>query len=148
MAFFKIDLSTQAGARRAATLGSWGCFAFAALTFFVGVVLGSLTGFETVQGVSFLIGAAIEVAVALIAGLRLRAGKGAFWGLVTAVILALELALKLSNLANIVGIVIDIAILIVILIGVRGAFALRKGGFADADGDGDAGGNGGAEGFE
>ena len=69
-----------------------------------------------------------ETLVAVIAGLRFRAGKGAIWGIAMAVLPGVSIAISLFNFA-IFGVVIGAGFLVVIIQGVRGAFALREGVF-------------------
>ena len=73
-----------------------------------------------------LASAGIEAAIFLIAGWRLRKGKGLILGSIGALLLLLEGLFKLASL-SIGGVVIDAVLLVVIANGLRGAWALRKG---------------------
>lgn len=122
--FWHVDLTTRVGALGAAKQGALACFIFAGLGVLGLVLMGGLIGVDTPEGLAVMIGGALEAGVGLIAGLRLRAGKGAFWGIGAAVLNVLELLGKLSQLSA--GAVINFVLLAVIVQGVRGAFALRN----------------------
>jgi hypothetical protein len=131
--FWEIDLTTRAGAMGAAHQGSLACFVFCGMAVLGILLLGGTAGFDTLEGISIAIGAGLEFVVALIAGLRLRAGKGAFWTMVVAALAALELAAKVVAI-SIGGVIITGAVLIMMIQGIRGALALKKGfGFEDDD---------------
>ena len=121
--FWHIDLTTRAGARSAAYQGSLACFIFCAMG-----VLGLIFGIgmiRSAQGLALAIGAGLEAAVGLIAGLRLRAGKGAYWGIAVAVLSTLELLGK-AIAFSIGGIVISGLIVVFTVQGIRGALALKN----------------------
>ncbi len=82
------------------------------------------------------------VLVMLIAGLRMRAGKGAYWGIVSALYLTLQLIINMvtivggGNYQGIIGSVITLVLLVTVVNGVRGAFALKNmRGFSDDEAD-------------
>ena len=78
-------------------------------------------------------GAGLEFVVAMIAGVRLQWGKGAYWGMATAVLAALELIGKIVA-QSVIGVLIGGLVLVFIINGVRGALALKRGtGFTDDD---------------
>jgi len=134
MAFWDADLTTRMGAESAAHQGGLGCFIFSGLAVLGLVFFGGMTGFDTPEGIAGMAGAGAEALVGLIAGTRLRAGKGAFWGIAAAAILALEMLFKLVTLTIGGGLIINAVLLVVIVQGVRGAFALRSArGFAEDD---------------
>jgi len=127
MALWNVDLTTEDGALGAAQIGGFACF-IAAVLGLVGVAALFLMG--TVGGSSALVlaGAALtmaEVVLFTIAGLRLRAGKGEFWGYAVAIILVLELLMKIASV-SFIGTMIDIVLLIALSNGIRGARALRQ----------------------
>jgi len=127
MALWNVDLTTEDGALGAAQMGGFACFVAAVLGL-VGVAALFIMG--TVGGSSTLVlaGAAValaEVVLFTITGLRLRAGKGEFWGYAAAIMLALELLMKIVSI-SFIGIMIDIVLLIALGNGIRGARALRK----------------------
>ena len=131
--FWHIDLSTRAGARSAAYQGSIACFIFCGMAVLGLVVFGGLAGISTPQGLSVVFGAGLEAVVGLVAGLRLRSGKGAYWGIAVTILAALELIGKAVTLSP-GGVVLTGLVLIMAVQGVRGAFALgRKDGFEDDD---------------
>ena len=131
--FWHIDLTTRAGARSAAYQGSIACFIFCGMAVLGLLIFGGLAGISTPQGLSIAIGAGLEIVVGLVAGLRLRSGKGAYWGIAAAALAALELIGKVVAL-SIGGVVITGLVIIMTVQGVRGAFALKSAaGFEDDD---------------
>ncbi|HSF12459.1 MAG TPA: hypothetical protein VLA50_05745 [Erythrobacter sp.] len=133
MAFWDIDLTTRSGAETAADQGGLACFFVSGLTLLGAVVFGGLAGFDTAEGVGTAVVIACSAVIALIAGFRLRAGKGAFWGIAVAALLVFEIISKLATFA-IGGIVLNTIFLVMVVQGVRGAWALRgQSGFADDD---------------
>ena len=131
--FWHIDLTARAGAMSAAYQGALACFAFCAFGV-LGILFGAgLIGGSSPQGLALIGGAALEAVVGLIAGLRLRAGKGAYWAMAAAVLAALELLGKAVAL-SFGGVAIDGVILVFMIQGIRGALALKHGtGFEDDD---------------
>jgi len=125
MAFYDIDLTTRTGARGAAHQGGLACFVFAGLAVVGVVVFGGAAGYSTPEGIAAMAGAGTEVVIGLIAGMRLRAGKGMYWGSFVAVLLALEIAMKAVNLAF-GGLIISGIILVILINGIRGAWALKR----------------------
>ncbi len=127
MAVWDIDLTTRAGARTGAYQASLVCFVFAGLSL-VGLVFGLYKGM--ISGL-LLGGAALQIAVFIIAGLRLRQGKGFFWGIGAALLIVLALAGTLAGGA--IGAAGLFLLLLVFLgNGLRGALALHRGtGFGD-----------------
>ena len=126
MAFWSTDMTTEDGALGAAGLGGVACFVSAGLTVLGTFLLGGLD----MRGPAavFVLGVAgVEVLVFLIAGWRLRAGKGLIWGSAAAALLLLELVTKIAVLMISVGLLLNVILLIVTINGVRGAWALRKG---------------------
>ncbi|WP_423604077.1 hypothetical protein [Sphingomonas sp. MS122] len=128
MSFWKIDLTTEDGAANAAATGGMACFIAAGLT-----LLGAVFIFGAVRiGVQapIVLGfAAVSIVIYLVAGWRLRGGKGAFWGGAATALLVLEALSRLIALTGLFGLVINVILVIVIANGVRGAWAMRKGGF-------------------
>ena len=121
MSFWKIDLTTEDGAANAA----------AGLTVLGGILFAS-TASNAEERIGVLVVAGLSLIVFLVAGWRLRGGKGAVWGAIAAALLALEIITKLITLSGIGGLIINVILLIVVTNGVRGAWALRKGSFDDA----------------
>lgn len=131
MAFWDIDLTTRSGAETAAAQGGLACFIVAGLTFVGALVFGGLAGFDTDEGLATAVGIGATALIALIAGFRLRAGKGAFWGIAVALLLVVEIISKLTTFA-IGGIIFNVLFLVMVVQGLRGAWALRsQDGFAD-----------------
>lgn len=131
MAFWDIDLTTRSGAETAADQGGLACFIVAGLTFVGALVFGGIAGFDTAEGLTTAIGVALTALIALIAGFRLRAGKGAFWGIAVALLLVVEIISKLLTFA-IGGLIFNVLFLVMVVQGLRGAWALRsQNGFED-----------------
>ncbi len=122
--FWRVDLTTRVGALSAAKQGATACFIFAGLAVLGLALLGGMAGYSTTEGMAVMAGAAFESAVAIIAGLRLRSGKGAFWGMAAALLCVLETIGKVLALSA--GVVITGVLLVAIIQGVRGALALRN----------------------
>ena len=133
MSFWKIDLTTYDGAENAARTGGYACFIAVALSCLgAGLIYAAVA--DGTAAMIALGGIAVEGLVFLIAGLRLRAGKGAFWGMAAAAMIAFELLTKLIGL-SFVGIAIHSVLLIVMINGVRGALALRRNAFPEQLGE-------------
>lgn len=133
--FWQADLTTRAGAHTATRQASIACFVFAGFCVVGALAWGGAAGLETAQGIGSMIGSGIEAAIGLIAGLRLRSGKGFYWGALTALLLAIELLAKLIML-SLLGLILPTILLVLIVQGVRGARALSKNvGFDDDDVD-------------
>lgn len=133
MAFWDIDLTTRSGAETAAHQGGLASYFVAGLTIVGGLVLGGLTELETAEGLSAAVVIAVSALIAAIAGFRLRAGKGAFWGIAVAVMLVVEIISKLAAF-TIGGIILNVIFLVLVVQGVRGAWALRsETGFGEDD---------------
>ena len=131
--FWHIDLTTRAGAKSAAGQGALACFVFCGMAVLGVILFGGMAGYSTPEGIAVMVGAGVEAVVGLIAGLRLRAGKGAYWGIAVAALAALELVGKVVAL-SIGGVVIVGVILITVVQGIRGALALKNGtSFEDDD---------------
>lgn len=130
MSFWKIDLTTEDGAANAAATGGMASFIAAGLTVLGGALLAGAAG-AGVERVAVLAFAGVSTIIYLIAGWRLRGGKGAFWGGGAAALLLIEALTKLVML-SLFGLLINVILLIVIANGVRGAWALRKGFDEDA----------------
>ena len=126
MAFWDVDLTTRSGAETATSQGALACFITAGLTVVGALFFGGMVGFDTIEGqiTAGLIG--FQALIALVAGLRLRAGKGAFWGIAVAAMLVLEMINKVVTLTGIGGLVINAIMLVMVVQGVRGAWALRR----------------------
>lgn len=135
MAMWDVDLTTRMGAQTATGMGSYAAFAFGLLGV-LGVLVYGLghVGATTAESVGAMIGGAFEAGVGLIAGLRLRAGKGFVWGIVAAVFAALELLGKILAI-QITGVVLCAIILVYLINGVRGARVLKQDRFAEDEAD-------------
>ncbi|WP_209349330.1 hypothetical protein [Pontixanthobacter sp. CEM42] len=133
MSFWQIDLTTRAGAHTATSQGAIGCFIFAGLAMLGMLILGGAAGFTTTEGITAVVAVGLEVVVGLVAGFRMRAGKGAFWGIATAALLAFEMVVKIVTLTGLLGLVINGVVLVLIVQGIRGALALRGDAVFDDD---------------
>lgn len=132
MALWTVDLTTQDGAEGAAQQGGFACLLAAALGV-IGLLFlwGALLGLDP-RALGYVLGPALaEIAIFVIAGFRLRAGRGLVWGGVAAFVLLLELLAKIAAF-NIIGLVINSVLLMGTLNGLRGAWALRRG-FVDTE---------------
>lgn len=134
MAAWDIDLTTRAGAKTGAYQASLVCFVFAGLSLVGLVFLGGMRGFSqgTVSGV--VLGAAVlQIAIFVIAALRLRQGKGFFWGIGAALLIVLALVGNLAGGA--IGAAgLNLLLLVFLGNGLRGAWALYRGtSFEDDD---------------
>ncbi|MBA4162233.1 MAG: hypothetical protein C0515_09200 [Novosphingobium sp.] len=134
MAAWDIDLTTRAGAKTGAYQASLVCFIYAGLSLVGLVFLGGLASFQSGQINGLVFGLAVlQVAIFVIAGLRLRQGKGFFWGIGAALLLVLAL---LGNLAGgaIFAAGLNLLLLVFLGNGLRGAYALHRGtSFEDED---------------
>lgn len=132
MAFWDVVLTTRSGAETATSQGALACFITAGLTVVGALFVGGVVGFDTLEGQIAMGAVAVQGIIALVAGLRLRIGKGAFWGIAVAAMLVLEIINKLVTLTGLGGLVINAIMLVMVVQGVRGAWALRSGaGFED-----------------
>jgi hypothetical protein len=131
-----VDLATRAGAEKATRSGASGAFTFAALGA-LGVVFYGVFLMKTnpALAINSMFGGTVEAVVGIIAGLRLRAGKGLVWGGVTLVLVVLEEIGKVVQRQFGGGIFICLVIIVYLVNGLRGAWALRQDGFADDEAD-------------
>ena len=135
MAMWDVDLTTRAGARSAVQMGSVGAFVFAGMGVLGAVLVGGVLAKDSVPAIGTMIGGGLEAAIGLVAGFRMRAGKGLVWASVTAVLLCLEMLLKLVTL-SIGGMIISGVVMIYLVNGIRGLRALAtRGDFTDDDMD-------------
>jgi len=134
MALWNIDLTTEDGALGAAQMGGAACFVAAALGAWGTAMSGGLLASqgESAAAVAVVVISLSVILLYLVAGFRLRAGKGAIWGGVAAVLLVLDILLRLAALSFSVALLIDVILLIVVVNGIRGARAFHAGKF-DAD---------------
>ena len=130
MAFWDADFTTRMGAETATGQAGLACFIVAGFRVVGALVFGGMTGFDTIEGQIIAGLTAVEVIVALIAGFRFRASKGAFIGMAMAALLALSIVNALASL-TFAGIIFNTIFLIVIVQGIRGALVLRRGDFAE-----------------
>lgn len=126
MAIWNIDLTTEDGAVGAAGMGGVACFITAGLTL-LGLALTAATAKDQAALLGAAVGIVAEFLIFLVAGFRLRAGRGLIWGSVAALLMLLEIVIKLVSFTGIGGIFINAILLIMIANGVRAAWALRKG---------------------
>lgn len=125
MAFWNVDLTTEDGADNAAQMGGYACFVGAVLGAIGVVLMGGLTAsFDKAAAVGILSVGLAEILVFVVAGFRLRAGKGLIWGSVAALLLVLEIVMKLVSMQGLPGIVVNVILLVAIVNGIRGARAL------------------------
>ncbi len=131
--FWQVDLSTRAGAQTATRQGSMAAFALCVLAVLGAALLGGMAGYTTPEGIAAMAGAGFEALLGLVAGLRLRLGKGLIAGSIAAALAAIECLIKLTTL-SFGGAFMTAAITVLLFNGVRGAFALSRGtGFEDDD---------------
>ncbi len=131
--FWRADLSTRAGAQTATRQGSMAAFALCVLALLGAALLGSTAGYTTPEGLAAMGGAGVEALIGLIAGLRLRAGKGVIAGSLAVVLTAMECLIKVTTL-SFGGVFLTAVITVLLVNGVRGALVLKRGGgFEDDD---------------
>ncbi|GEM_PF-5051148 len=126
MAIRNADLSTRMGAENAAQQGALGCFVLGGLTVFGAYVSSDLFDLATLEG---RIGVGLVVvwaAVCFTAGLRMLRGKGAYWAIATAGLLAATMIANIVIEFNVVWLLVWSVLMVVIVRGIRGALALRK----------------------
>jgi hypothetical protein len=124
--FWDIDLTTRAGAESATYLGSLACFIRAGFTVIGFLFLLGANALVGPQTYYIVIATVIELVTVLVAGFRLRAGKGFIWGMAAFLIMSLMLIMSFFSF-SIGGIVIYAIFSIVIFNGVRGAYVLKRG---------------------
>ncbi len=137
MAFWDIDLETRMGAESAADQGALACFIYTgilviSLAFAGGMILDTLA-VNAGAGIVLLIPFAVQMGVVLVAAFRLRAGKGAFWGIGAAVLMGMGVVAQLISLSIGVVLIINAILFVFTIQGIRGAFALRKSHFSEDD---------------
>lgn len=120
------DVTTEDGALSATGMGGVACFVYAGLTVLGAFFFNALEP-DNARRIYTLSGIGIEVLIFLIAGWRLRIGKGLIWGSIATLLLLLELVAKVMAMMIGGGLVLNVVLLIVTAAGVRGAWALRKG---------------------
>ena len=74
---------------------------------------------------------AAAIVICVVAGIRMQAGKGAFWGSAVAGIMILSMLQRLVTGQFGLGIIISVVLMVVLIQGVRGSFALRKNEFEE-----------------
>ena len=126
MKFWNFDTDTPAGQQAARIHGMIACAVFGVQAVLGIAVLGSAGGWSGSQNISIMVGGGIELLTALVTALRLRQGKGAYWGIALAVLAALEVIGKAVQ-ASLPGLLIGGAVLVLALSGLRGAWAARRG---------------------
>lgn len=132
MAFWDVDLSARSSAETAADQGGLACFTTAGLTVLGALFFGGMVGFDTIEGQLTVGVIGLQALIALVAGFRLKAGKGVFWGSAVAAMLVLEIINKLLIALAFGGLILNLFFLVMVVQGVRGAWALRRGtGFED-----------------
>lgn len=124
MAFWNVDLTTQDGTESAVQMGAFACFVSAALTLLASALVALLQHNSPVRSAT-IAGDGLQLIIFIIAGFRFRSGKGLIWGIVAAVILAIEAVANLVALTGFTGTIIDLMLLVIIINGVRGAHAGR-----------------------
>ena len=132
MSFWDADLTTRLGAESATDSAGTACFAIAVFRIIAALFFGGMIGLETLEGKLIAGVTALEAVLALAAGFRFRAGKGAFIGIAVAAMLVLAIVNSLVTLAFL-GIILNSVFLVMVIQGIRGAFALRKGQFDEDD---------------
>lgn len=126
MAVWDVDLTTRAGINSALHQASIGSFIFCGAAA-LGVASGVMIGLTTPQGLSVAVAAGVEFAVGLIAGFRLRAGKGLYWSMAAMALLAIELAFKLITLQIGIGLILGGIAIVFMVNGIRASLALKRG---------------------
>lgn len=126
MNLWNFDLGTPAGLRAAQLHGVIACAVFGVQALLGIAVLSGAGGWTSSQSISIAVGGGVELVLAVITGLRLRQGKGAYWGMALAVLVTLELIGKAVQI-SLVGLLIGGAVLVLLLSGIRGAMAARRG---------------------
>lgn len=124
MAFWDADFTTRAGSETATGQAGLACFILAGFRVFAAAFLGGMTGIDTLEGQVIAGITGLEAVVAIIAGLRFRSGKGAYWGMAVAALLGLTILNGVVSL-SLGGVVMSSIFLVIIVQGVRGALALR-----------------------
>ena len=125
MVLWNFDTASAAGQQAARNHGLIACAVFGVQAALGIAVLGSAGGWTSAPGISVVIGGGIELAAAIITALRLRQGRGAYWGMGLAVLVALELFGKAAG-GNVPGLLIGGGVLVLLLSGIRGALAARR----------------------
>jgi len=148
MAMWNADVTTRLGAGTAARMGGTAAFVFAGLGL-LGVVFFGVASLKTGPAVAggglllvmmktdaamAVIGGLTEALIGIIAGFRLREGKGLVWGGMAMILVVLELIGKVAD-SHFGGLVINIVIAAYLFNGLRGAYALAKGRFAQDEAD-------------
>ncbi|WP_299194751.1 hypothetical protein [uncultured Erythrobacter sp.] len=133
MAFWDIDLETRMGADSAAAQGGLACFVYAGLTAFSAFVTGAVFAYGTPEGLAALGIFGFQIAVCLLAGFRLRAGKGIYAGMGAAALMALNLLIAVASVQIGLGLIFNALLLLLTVQGIRGAIALRSSHFAEDD---------------
>lgn len=133
MAFWDIDLETRMGAESAADQGGLACFVYAGLTALSTAFIFSTLGIETLEGQIAIGLNVVQMVITLVAGFRLRSGHGAYWAIAAAALLVMSLIIQLAELNFGLGVLIGIILLVFTVQGARGAWALKRGGFAEDD---------------
>lgn len=128
MGLWNTDLSTQRGARRAAELGSLGCFVLAGLTIVDMLRMREAIAREPSEGLIGVVLGLLLAVICIAAGLRLRRGKGAYLGVVVVLLPLLVIAVSLLTMTKLPIILIMVPLLVIVVHGIRGAMALRAAG--------------------
>ena len=133
MAVWDIDLSNRAGARGASYQGALAAYVYAGMTALGGLFALGRLDLATLAGKIAAGQMAAQLLVAVVAGIMLRDGRGAFWGVALAVFMVINLIGGLFTWA-IGGVILTGLLLLVLVNGLRGTFALRGDSrFADDD---------------
>jgi len=132
MAFWDADLTTRMGAETATGQAGLACFILAGFRILAALFFGGMAGIDSLEGQIIAGLTTIEALVAVVAGFRFRSGKGTYWGIAVAALLAMGILNSLASVA-IGGIVISAIFLVIVVQGVRGALALKSTHFDDDD---------------
>ena len=133
MAVWDIDLSNRAGARGASYQAALAAYVYAGMTVLGGLFAMGMFDLATTAGKVAAVQVVAQLAVAVIAGILLRDGRGAFWGLALAAFMVFNLIGGLLTGA-LGGVILTGLLLLVLVNGLRGTFALRSDmRFADDD---------------
>ena len=125
MAVWDIDLSNRAGARGASYQAALACFVYCGMTALGGFFVSGLIDVSSPQGKVTAVLVAAQLLLTLIAGILLRQGRGAVWGVAVAAVMVLNLVGSLIQI-SIFSAILTGLLLLLLINGLRGTFALRS----------------------
>ncbi len=139
MALLDVDFTTRAGLLKITRWGALACYIMAGLAALS--IVFALRNFPlgSPQSNFIIIFFSLKIVIFIAAGFRLQKGAGAVWGIVAAVIIALEIFGRLFLLSGSGGLMgfVELAVstvsLIVLIQAIRAAWKLRDGAGLDAE---------------